>query len=101
VTPEPPPPRPPQIAVQRRSASDAPGLIFVAPKSFAGLQGPEIVDDRGRPVWFDALPPLQQAWGFRVQSYLGKPVLTWWQGGTHGDVGYGQGSTRSPTAPIG
>ena len=45
----------PSLAVQRRSSSDAPGYIFVAPKGGTGQQGPEIFDDRGRPVWFDPM----------------------------------------------
>jgi hypothetical protein len=68
---------PPQVVVDRRSAATAPGLIFIAPKA-SGAQGPEIIDDRGRPVWFHPLPGGQEADDFRVQTYNGKPVLTWW-----------------------
>jgi len=82
-----PPPRP---VVLRRSALDAPGYIFIAPKREAGAkQGPEIVDDRGRPVWVDPIAGGEQAGDFRVQSYLGNPVLTWSQGRALG--GFSQG----------
>jgi arylsulfotransferase ASST len=70
----------PRLIVLHRSVTDAPGYIFVAPNTLAGSQGPEIVDDRSRPVWFDQLPNGDQATDFRVQSYRDAPVLTWWQG---------------------
>jgi Arylsulfotransferase (ASST) len=59
------------------------GLIFVAPKTAptAGLQqGPEIIDNLGRPIWFRPVGAGEQATNFRVQTYRGRPVLTWWQG---------------------
>jgi hypothetical protein len=80
--------QPPSVNVLHRSALDAPGYIFIAPKS-SGSQGPEIVDDRGRPVWFDPLPSGEEADDFRVQTYNGKPVLTWWQGTSFGGVSRG------------
>jgi hypothetical protein len=80
--------RPPSLAVQRRSSHDAPGYIFVAPKG-GGEQGPEIFDDRGRPVWFDPMPGGVEADDFRLQSYQGKPVLTWWQGTGFGGLTQG------------
>ena len=42
--------------------------------------GPEIIDRTGRIVWFHAIPADQTAADFRVQTYHGKKVLTWWQG---------------------
>jgi hypothetical protein len=72
------PPRPPRLVVRHRSSGVAPGYIFIAPKQGQTAQGPEIVDGQGRPVWFH---PGGEATDFRVQSYLGKPVLTWYQGG--------------------
>jgi len=38
-----------------------------------------IVDDSGELVWFQPLSG-KAAMDFRVQSYRGRPVLTWWQG---------------------
>jgi hypothetical protein len=49
-----------------------------------------IVDQTGSLVWFDPLPPDEAASNFRVQSYMGKPVLTWWQGRIL-QLGFGQG----------
>ena len=79
---------PPTLAIQRRSSRDAPGEIFVAPKG-GGRQGPEIFDDRGRPVWFKSLGGGDEADDFRVQSYQGAPVLTWWQGTGFGGLSQG------------
>ena len=71
-------PRAPRLRVVQRSSLAAPGYIFIAPKLGQTAHGPEIVDGQGRPVWFH---PGGEATDFRVQSYLGKPVLTWYQGG--------------------
>ena len=49
-----------------------------------------IVDQHGQLVWFHAVPAGDSATNFQVQSYEGKPVLTWWQGKILG-VGFGQG----------
>jgi hypothetical protein len=72
--------RPPAVSVDTASAAARPGLVFVAPKRGPTQQGPMIVDDAGALVWFDPLPGDQQAFDFRVQTYQGQPVLTWWQG---------------------
>jgi hypothetical protein len=70
--------RPPPLSVLKRSPLDASGYVFIAQKDGRGAHGPEIVDDKGRPVWFRPGPDV--ATDFRVQHYLGNPVLTWWQG---------------------
>jgi hypothetical protein len=80
---------PPPITVRQSNPATSPGLIFVGPKysgATSGLQGPEIIDDRGRPVWFHALPGKDQAADFRVQRYRGEPVLTWSEGQGLGGV---------------
>jgi hypothetical protein len=41
--------------------------------------GPMILDSRGRLIWFRPLRH-QIATNLEVQRYLGRPVLTWWQG---------------------
>jgi hypothetical protein len=72
----------------------APGYVFVAPKNGPDEESPAqdgamIVDDRGQPVWFR---PLQNenkdTFDFKVQTYRGEPVLTFWEG-VH--TSYGQG----------
>jgi outer membrane protein assembly factor BamB len=71
------------------SGSGAPGLtvlthgassgdIFLAAQS-PGATGPEIVSTSGKVIWFHPLPPGSDATDFRAQTYLGKPVLTWFQ----------------------
>jgi Arylsulfotransferase (ASST) len=68
---------PPVVKVLQQSAQAGKGLIFIAPKMDAPQYGAEIVDDTGQPVWFH---PGVEITDFRVQTYRGKPVLTWWQG---------------------
>jgi Arylsulfotransferase (ASST) len=72
--------RPPAVSVATARADAEPELMFVAPKRGPTQQGPMIVDGDGALVWFQPLPGNQQAFDFRVQSYRGEPVLTWWQG---------------------
>jgi hypothetical protein len=91
--PAPAPLAPPPITVLTSKAGVERGLIFVAPKTTPSAsiqQGPEIIDDEGRPVWFQAVGPNQQAANFRVQEYRGQPVLTWWQG-SNSPTGPGEG----------
>ncbi len=66
------------------------GYLFAAPFQGPGQWGPMIFDNSGNLVWFDRLPPGQDAADFRTQLYHGKPVLTWWQGHTI-ILGYGLG----------
>ena len=52
--------------------------------------GPLIIDNDGRVVWFRPLDT-HGVTDFRVQRYLGRPVLTWWHGRPDkggGDSGY-------------
>lgn len=71
--------RPVPITVLTTSPAIARGLIFVTPTSAApdAVEGPEIVDDQGRPVWFKPLPSGTAAYDFRVQEYRREPVITW------------------------
>lgn len=70
------------------------GLIFVAPfhggadsgPAPAGRYGPMILDNAGEPVWFLPLTG-DRAMDFRVQQYLGKNVLTWFESNL--ETGYG------------
>jgi hypothetical protein len=70
----------PEIVVNQPAAGTTPGYVFLAPfGSKAGASpGPLIVDDAGQPVWFLPLKS-EQAQNFRVQSYRGRPVLTWYE----------------------
>jgi hypothetical protein len=90
------PPAPPPLSILQPDAAPGDGYAFIAPKlvgpTARGEQGPEIVDGQGRPVWFNPVPSEdEQATDFRVQTYRGRPVLTWWQGNSHEGPGHGQG----------
>src|SRR5215207_8368848 len=89
--------RPPAVSVRVASAAVAPGKVFVAPKRGATQQGPMILDERGKLVWFRPLDDDEQAFDFRAQTYRGKPVLTWWQGrmATYRGAGLGRIVDRS------
>jgi hypothetical protein len=60
----------------------APGYIFVAPqKGDAGQGGSMILDNDGHPVWLRMLQNEDMdVMNFRVQTYKGETVLTWWEG---------------------
>jgi Arylsulfotransferase (ASST) len=65
------------------------GDFFVSPFGDATTyaNGAEIVDPSGNVVWFHQVPAPEEAADFRVQTYEGQPVLTFWQGvgaGGHG-----------------
>ena len=86
--------QPPPITVLQSKPGLERGLIFVAPKTAPspGLQqGPEIIDNHGRPVWFHPAGEGNQAADFRVQTYHGQSVLTWWEGQSHTGPGHGEG----------
>jgi hypothetical protein len=83
---------PPQLTVTAQSPAVEGGYVFAAPYTGPGQAGPMIVDSSGALVWFKPLPVQRFATNFRVQEYLGQPVLTWWQGdiSVHG-YGLGEG----------
>jgi hypothetical protein len=78
-------PQAPPVTVLTKGADNGNGDVFLAPQSsgqYAG--GPEIVSITGTVLWFHPLPAGTFATDFRTQTYLGKPVLTWFQGGNGG-----------------
>src|SRR6266496_2920123 len=77
---------PPAVTIDVKRKGLAPGYVFIAPKKIEP-EGPLILDNRGRPVWFH--PQTLGATDFRVQRYHGRKVLTWWQG--HSAFGIGSG----------
>jgi hypothetical protein len=72
--------KPPVVTIVKQTEGASSGYIFIAPKHDAPQKGPEIVDGDGQPVWFDPVAAADQVADFRVQTYEGKPVLTWWEG---------------------
>src|SRR5215204_2187752 len=78
---------PPAIEITAQAQDTAPGYIFVAPKKGAGQDGPMIVDDQGQLVWFSKN---RYATDFKVQTYQGELVLTWWEGKVVAGHGVGE-----------
>ena len=76
-----PPTSPPPVTILTEG-NVGHGDFFISP--FGGTDkyanGPEILDQQGNVVWFQAVPAGQEAADFRTQTYHGQPVLTWWQG---------------------
>jgi hypothetical protein len=56
------------------------GDLFVAPQYGPIQNGPMIIGPYGGLIWYQPVPHNDTATDFNVQSYQGKPVLTWWQG---------------------
>jgi hypothetical protein len=84
--------RPPFLAVDVVSTpAGVPPYVFLANKPYigrpVGQRGLLIAERGGDIAWFS---PQTQVWDFNVQSYRGKPVLTWWHGRT-GHI-YGRGN---------
>ena len=78
---------PPPLTVLTPGANNGNGDIFLAPfplGSGSYPNGPEIVTDTGKVVWFHQLPAGDAALDFRTQTYLGQPVLTWYESGGDG-----------------
>ena len=76
------PTSPPPVTVLTSSPFIGQGAFFITPTGDTGTyaNGPEILSPNGSVVWFHAIPSGQTASDFREQAYLGRPVLTWWQG---------------------
>jgi Arylsulfotransferase (ASST) len=80
---------PAAVRLTRWSSRDAPGDIFLASQFGPVQDGPEILGPGGGLIWFDPLPGDDSASDFRVQTYHGRPVLTWWQGYMTAGAGVG------------
>jgi hypothetical protein len=76
------PTSPPPVSILTSDGNVGQGDIFISPYGDASTyaNGPEILDSHGNVVWFQAVPQGEEASDFRAQTYLGQPVLTWWQG---------------------
>ncbi len=87
--------RPPPVEVTTPARDTAPGLLFAASKNgpeeeHPSQDGPMILDNEGQPVWLRPVRVEERdAMDFKVQSYRGRPVLTWWEG-KHGGFGNGE-----------
>src|ERR1700722_11032776 len=76
------PTSPPPVTFLTAHGPVGQGDIFITPTgdTTTYANGPEILDQDGRVVWFHTIPSAETASDFRVQTYKGQPVLTWWQG---------------------
>ena len=80
--------RPPIITTDQPATPGtlAPGYIFATSfydlsyPPMVGQSGPLILDDNLAPVWFQPVPKRLVASDLTLQSYEGKPALSWWQG---------------------
>jgi hypothetical protein len=79
----------PALTVTRREPGAAAEPIFIAPYNAPKAQaGAVITDAAGEPIWEHPLAG-KVTTNFRVQSYRGEPVLTWWEGSI--ELGHGVG----------
>jgi outer membrane protein assembly factor BamB len=69
----------PPVTVLTKGADNGNGDLFLAPQGGQYGSGPEIVSITGKVLWFHPLPAGTFAADFRTQTYLGNPVLTWFQ----------------------
>ena len=85
------PTAPPPVTILSSQPNIGQGDIFVSPfgDSSTYANGPEILDSHGNVVWFQAAPAGEEAADFRTQTYLGQPVLTFWQGTGLGGISSG------------
>lgn len=74
-------------AWRKEGASLAAGLLFTTPRTpiFRGV----VYDDDAQPVWIE--PDGAPATELRVQTYRGRPVLTYWTGEIKEGTGNGKG----------
>jgi arylsulfotransferase ASST len=81
----------PPVTVLASDATNGHGAIFVSPFGDTAqyANGPEIIDNTGKTIWFHPIPAGQEAADFRTQTYRGQLVLTWWQGTGLGGLAQG------------
>jgi hypothetical protein len=87
--------RPPRISITRRQALPAsPRYFLLTADGSVGQHGPLILDQAGDVVWFSPVARGGETTNFNVQTYQGRPVLTWWANtrrSTDPSVGVGVG----------
>jgi hypothetical protein len=90
-----------QVATQSTAGSE-PRFIALAPDnviqgSTPWQQGLMLVDRLGRLVWFKPATPGKKPFDLKLQTYQGKPALTWWEGTLIADFGSGQAQIADST----
>jgi hypothetical protein len=93
---------PPPIKITQvvPSSESTPRFIALAPDNVIQggtpyQQGTMLVDRLGRLVWFQ--PATGKPFDLKVQTYQGKPALTWWEGGLIADFGDGKAHIADST----
>jgi len=85
---------PPRINVLTNNGGTAPGYLLLSVNGFANpnaSHGLVIADDQGQVQAFRPVAGNLYATDFRVQTYQGRQVLTWWEGPIQG-AGVGNGT---------
>ena len=87
---------PPELQITRNGQPLAPGLLFISPELSSPVKAaadlaPIIMTDAGELIWNG---PNANATNFRVASYHGSPILTYWTGitSTGLNIGHGYGN---------
>ena len=80
---------PPAVEVTHGAGAGGSSDIFLTPQYGPLQDGVEILDPFGHLVWFHPAPGNDMDSNFQVQSYQGKPVLTWWEGYSNAAMGSG------------
>jgi hypothetical protein len=83
----------PRLVVTRSRRGRAAGYLVVNTGWSDERPRPDgllIADDRGRTVWFQQREPGTKVFDVSVQTYQGRPVLTYWTGSFAAGWGYGE-----------
>lgn len=87
---------PPELKITTNGQPLAPGLLFITPSDSSTVEatksaGPLIMTDAGQLVWNG---PLMDTNNFRVASFEGGAILTYWSGSTTSaaNIGHGYGN---------
>ena len=85
--------KPPRVLMTKRPASPNGDVILTDCHAGPGQQGPMILDQSGRLIWWvpvsEKPTAASRVMNVQVQSYHGEPVLTWWHGAVVEDCGEG------------
>jgi Arylsulfotransferase (ASST) len=81
---------PPAVKLDRPGTDLGQERVFLGPEEGPVQSGAMILDPDGKLVWFRAVPKGQVVSDFRVQHYLGRPVLTFFEGYIGSGAGNGE-----------
>ena len=81
---------PASVEVTEQSPDAASGDILITPQQGPTQNGAMILSPTGELVWFHPVPHGDMAADLQVQNYLGRPVLTWWEGYSGAGIGAGE-----------